>query len=41
VVGTAGRTGLERLLHTNTAEELLGRTPCSVVAVKVPSAIAT
>jgi universal stress protein E len=41
VVGTAGRTGLERLLHTNTAEELLGRTPCSVVAVKVPSTIGT
>ena len=38
VVGTMGRTGILRQLRGNTAEQLLDRLPCSVVAVKpVPS----
>jgi nucleotide-binding universal stress UspA family protein len=34
VVGTLGRTGLTRRLVGNTAERVLQRVPCSVVAVK-------
>ncbi len=34
VVGTSGRTGITRLLIGNTADRLLDRLPCSVVAVK-------
>jgi nucleotide-binding universal stress UspA family protein len=34
VVGTMGRTGILRQLRGNTAEQLLDRLPCSVVAVK-------
>jgi nucleotide-binding universal stress UspA family protein len=34
VVGTSGRTGVARLLMGNTADRLLERLPCSIVAVK-------
>ncbi len=34
VMGTAARTGLTRMLVGNTAERVLQRVPCSVVAVK-------
>jgi nucleotide-binding universal stress UspA family protein len=37
VVGTMGRTGILRQLRGNTAEQLLDRLPCSVVAVKPAS----
>jgi universal stress protein E len=37
VVGSSGRTGLARILQPNTAEHLLERVPCSVVAVRVPA----
>jgi universal stress protein E len=39
VMGTAGRTGLARRLVGNTAERVLQRVPCSVLAVK-PDGIA-
>jgi universal stress protein E len=41
VVGTAGRTGLARLLQRNTAEQVLERVACSVVAVKTTSVAVT
>lgn len=34
VVGEAGRTGLARLLRANTAEALVRKVPCSLLAVK-------
>lgn len=36
VLGTHGRTGLERLLLGSTAEQVLRRAPCPVLAVKKP-----
>lgn len=33
VIGSAGRTGLERILDENTAERILRRIPCTLVAV--------
>jgi len=36
VLGTHGRTGLERLLMGSTAEQVLRRAPCPVLAVKEP-----
>jgi universal stress protein E len=40
VVGAAGRTGLARRLQGNTAEQVLERVACSVLALKVPVAVA-
>ncbi|RMG12747.1 MAG: universal stress protein [Planctomycetota bacterium] len=34
VIGEAGRTGLARLLRRNTAEEVVRKLPCSLLAVK-------
>jgi len=36
VLGTHGRTGIERLLLGSTAEQVLRRAPCPVLAVKEP-----
>jgi nucleotide-binding universal stress UspA family protein len=36
VLGTHGRTGFERLLLGSTAEQVLRRAPCPVLAVKEP-----
>lgn len=36
VMGTVGRTGIKGLLIGNTAEEILARTPGSILAVKPP-----
>lgn len=36
VMGTAGRTGLARVLHANTAEKVVRRVPCSLLALKTP-----
>ena len=41
IVGTAGRTGLARLLQGNTAEQVLERVACSVLAIKVPVPVVT
>jgi nucleotide-binding universal stress UspA family protein len=38
VMGTHGRTGLDRILMGSVAEEVLRRTRCPVLAVKDPSA---
>lgn len=38
VLGTHGRTGLERLIMGSTAEQVLRRAPCPVLAVKEPIA---
>jgi len=34
VIGSAGRKGLSRLLHGNTAEKLLRAAPCSLLTVR-------
>ena len=36
VMGTYGRTGLERLIFGNTAERVVRRAPCPVMTVRVP-----
>jgi nucleotide-binding universal stress UspA family protein len=36
VVGTHGRTGLERLLMGSVAEKVMGGATCSVLVVKMP-----
>jgi universal stress protein E len=41
VMGTMGRTGLARHLFRNTAERLLDRLPCSVLAVKLTEGLAS
>jgi len=38
VMGTHGRTGLERLLMGSVAERVLREAPCSVLIVKIPRA---
>jgi nucleotide-binding universal stress UspA family protein len=38
VLGTHGRTGLERLLMGSVAEKVLRGAPCSVLVVKMPKA---
>ena len=38
VMGTHGRTGLERLLMGSVAERVLREAPCSVLVVKLPKA---
>ena len=38
VMGTHGRTGLDRMLMGSVAEEVLRRARCPVLAVKDPSA---
>jgi nucleotide-binding universal stress UspA family protein len=38
VMGTHGRTGLERLLMGSVAERVLREAPCSVLVVKIPRA---
>jgi nucleotide-binding universal stress UspA family protein len=38
VMGTHGRTGLERLLMGSVAEKVLRNAPCSVLVVKMPKA---
>ncbi len=38
VLGTHGRTGLERLLMGSVAEKVLREGPCSVMVVKLPKA---
>jgi nucleotide-binding universal stress UspA family protein len=40
VMGTHGRTGLERLLMGSVAEKVMRDSPCSVLVVKLPRAIA-
>ncbi len=39
VMGTHGRTGLERLLMGSVAERVLREAPCSVLVVKLPRGI--
>jgi nucleotide-binding universal stress UspA family protein len=39
VMGTHGRTGLERLLMGSVAEKVLREAPCSVLVVKLPKGI--
>ncbi len=41
VMGTHGRTGLERLLMGSVAEKVLREAPCSVLVVKLPRGIPT
>jgi nucleotide-binding universal stress UspA family protein len=38
VMGTHGRTGLERLLMGSVAEKVMREAPCSVLVVKLPKA---
>src|SRR5262249_37151211 len=40
VMGTHGRTGLERLLMGSVAEKVMRDAPCSVLVVKLPKGIA-
>ena len=40
VMGTHGRTGLERLLLGSVAEKVLRDAPCSVLVVKLPKGVA-
>jgi len=37
VMGTYGRSGIERLIFGNTAERVVRRAPCPVLTVKVPA----
>src|SRR5438309_2082895 len=39
VLGTHGRTGLERLLMGSVAEKVMREAPCSVLVVKLPKGI--
>lgn len=39
VMGTHGRTGLERLLMGSVAEKVLRESPCSVLVVKLPRGV--
>jgi nucleotide-binding universal stress UspA family protein len=39
VMGTHGRTGLERLLMGSVAEKVMRDSPCSVLVVKLPKAL--
>jgi nucleotide-binding universal stress UspA family protein len=39
VMGTHGRTGLERLLMGSVAEKVMREAPCSVLVVKVPRGV--
>jgi universal stress protein A len=39
VLGTHGRSGIERLLMGSTAEQILRRAPCPVLAVKEPAPV--
>ena|SRR5437870_3520804 len=39
VMGTHGRTGLERLLMGSVAEQIVRGAPCSVLVVKMPKRI--
>src|SRR5262245_52419983 len=39
VMGTHGRTGLERLLMGSVAEKVMRESPCSVLVVKLPKAL--
>jgi nucleotide-binding universal stress UspA family protein len=39
VMGTHGRTGLERLLMGSVAEKVLREAPCSVLVVKLPKGL--
>jgi nucleotide-binding universal stress UspA family protein len=39
VMGTHGRTGLERLLMGSVAEKVMRESPCSVMVVKLPRGI--
>jgi nucleotide-binding universal stress UspA family protein len=39
VIGTHGRTGLERLLMGSVAERILRGAPCSVLIAKIPKAL--
>ncbi len=41
VMGTHGRTGLERLLMGSVAEKVLRDAPCSVLVVKLPRGVPT
>ncbi|RMD60004.1 MAG: universal stress protein, partial [Nitrospirae bacterium] len=36
VVGSVGRTGLEKLIFGNTADKIIRRAPCPVLVVRVP-----
>lgn len=36
VLGCAGRSGLERLFHKNTAERLVRKAPCSLLSLRAP-----
>jgi nucleotide-binding universal stress UspA family protein len=39
VMGTHGRTGLDRLLMGSVAEKVMREAPCSVLVVKLPKGI--
>jgi nucleotide-binding universal stress UspA family protein len=39
VMGTHGRTGLERLLMGSVAEKVMREAPCSVLVVKLPKGV--
>src|SRR5204863_6825990 len=39
VIGTHGRTGVERLLMGSVAEKVLREAPCSVLVVKLPRGV--
>ncbi|MGE0712627.1 MAG: universal stress protein [Planctomycetota bacterium] len=39
VLGCAGRKGLARLWHKNTAERLVRRAPCSILSLKAPALV--
>jgi nucleotide-binding universal stress UspA family protein len=41
VLGTHGRTGVERLLMGSVAEKVMREAPCSVLVVKLPKGSAT
>jgi nucleotide-binding universal stress UspA family protein len=40
VMGTHGRTGIQRLLMGSVAEQVMRKAPCSVLVVKLPGAAA-
>jgi nucleotide-binding universal stress UspA family protein len=41
VIGTHGRTGVDRLMMGSVAERVMREAPCSVLVVKLPKGIAT
>ena len=41
VIGTHGRTGVDRLVMGSVAERVMREAPCSVLVVKLPKGVAT